>query len=249
MSSSEMTRIAVLVMDDNAQDANDLARLIESSPCARKAGFELALEVRAGGVDELEHIVAAGLPDIAFVDIRLSDEAGAPTGIDVVESVFAGTAVQVVYVSAYDSYHTQVYRTEHASFVKKPAFSADVDAALGHALKRLRERRAAPLVLHVRGTERVVDPASIVYLESDRRRVRVHLAGEVVVVYGKLGDFQRSLPASFARCHQSVLVNLDHVSALGKTDVRMVTGEVLPVSRRHRAETHEALMAHVRAGR
>ena len=154
MSSSEMTRIAVLVMDDNAQDANDLARLIESSPCARKAGFELALEVRAGGVDELEHIVAAGLPDIAFVDIRLSDEAGAPTGIDVVESVFAGTAVQVVYVSAYDSYHTQVYRTEHASFVKKPAFSADVDAALGHALKRLRERRlGAAGVVGARGVE------------------------------------------------------------------------------------------------
>ena len=249
MSSSDATHIAVLVMDDSVQDATDLARLIEASPCAREAGFELALEVRAGGVDELERAVATGLPDIAFVDIRLSDEADAPTGIDAVEAVFAGTAVQVVYVSAYDSYHTQVYRTDHASFVKKPASAADVDAALGHALRRLRERRAAPLVLHVRGAERVVDPASIVYLESDRRRVRVHLAGEVVEVYGKLGDFQRSLPASFARCHQSVLVNLDHVSALGKTDVRMVTGDELPVSRRHRAAMREALVAHVRAGR
>lgn len=44
-------------------------------------------------------------------------------------------------------------------------------------------------------------------------------------------------------------MNLDHVSALGQTDVRMVTGDELPVSRRHRAAMREALMAHVRAGR
>ena len=248
MPACEPMRLTVLVADDDARDADELARLIESSPVLREQDVALSVDVCAGGPDALERAVACGVPDIAFVDIRLGAE-GDPTGIDEVEQLFAGTAVQVVYVSAYDSYHTQVYRTDHASFIKKPATQRDVDAALGQVLVRLRERRAAPLVLRAQGEEHVVDPAAIVYLESDRRRVRVHMAGEVLEVYGKLGDFQRALPASFVRCHQSYLVNLDHVSSLGQTGARVTTGEEVPVSRRYRGAAHAALIAHVRAGR
>lgn len=169
------------------------------------------------------------------------------TGIDAVERLFtSGSQTQVIYVSGYDAFHTQVYRTHHAAYLAKPFTPQDVAFAVDLALAAGRRAAEAPLILHVKGAERIIRPAEIVYLESSLHLVRIHTASEVIEAYTKLGDLLRQLPERFVRTHQSFAVNLDAVSTLDASTVTLTTGEAVPVSRRMRASVRDALFAHIR---
>ena len=154
---------------------------------------------------------------------------------------------QVVYVSGFDDYHTRVYETPHASFVKKPVRQEDVSLALEQALERLRAT-AAPLVLRHDRTTDIVRPEDILYVESDRRSVIVHTRTATLRAYGKLSGVLDQLPGNFVRCHQSYLVNLDEVARLGADAVALSSGETIPVSRRWRPSVREALFGRIREG-
>lgn len=232
------------IIDDVPADAEELCDLLRACP----RGVELAIELYASAEDFEAAAAQGALPDVVFMDIRL-DAADGRTGIDMVERLLAGSGAQVVYVSAYDACHTQVYRTQHACYLQKPFRRQDVAEALGLVLARVGADAERPLRLRANGAERVVRPRDIRYVESDLRRVRVHLRDGVLESYGKLSDLERVLPRRFVRCHQSFLVNLDYVESLETSDVRLTGGETVPVSRRHRVEVREALFAHIRAGR
>lgn len=262
----------VAIVDDNPVQAEELGRMLGATPVGKELAWEYFDTATA-----LEERVGAGYkPDLLFMDICLHDPiaepadtaamvsepaeweaqtAGAPsaeprTGIDVVEGLLAaGMGAQVVYISGYDTYHTRIYRTPHACYLQKPFTQADVDEAVEQALGRMRQASEQQLLLRLKGAERVVSARDIIYVESARRRVRVHTRTEVFETYARLADVQRALPQRFVRCHQSFLVNLDYVAALGTADVELLGGEHVPVSRRYRAAVREALFAHIRSGR
>ena len=166
----------------------------------------------------------------------------------VADLLAAGLNAQVVYLSGYDVYHTRIYRTPHACYLQKPFRQADVDEALTQAVAGLRQVGGHPVRFHLKGEERVVSPRDIIYIESNRRRVQVHLRCESFETYARLADLERELPPSFVRCHQSFLVNLDYVSSLGTSAIELVGGGSVPVSRRYRPGVRDALFAHIRSG-
>lgn len=193
-------------------------------------------------------------PDLAFVDIVLdpgaSPAAPAPTGVDAVERLFgAGSSTQVVYVSGYDEFHTQVYRTRHAAYLAKPFSGKDVALALDLAQDARENASEQPLVVRAKGVERVVRPSDILYLESSLHSLRIRTPREAIETYGKLADVLSQLPRRFVRTHQSFAVNLDAVRSLEPAAVVLASGESVPVSRRMRASVREALFEHIRTER
>ncbi len=57
----------------------------------------------------------------------------------------------------------------------------------------------------------------IAFAESDNHSIRIHLInGEKVVCGGKLGDLAAQLDSRFLRCHQSYLVNMEHIADVGE---------------------------------
>ena len=230
----------ILIVDDVRDEALELAALVRQAPAARDATILTlfsAAEITA-------HLSTNQAPDVLFIDIALGEE----SGIDLVRQLGLGARTQVVYVSGFDDYHTRVYETPHASFVKKPFRQEDVSLALEQAFERRRAAAPAPLVLRHDRTTDIVRPEDISYVESDRRSVIVHTRAVTLRAYGKLSDVLDQLPGNFVRCHQSYLVNLDEVARLGADSVRLSSGETIPVSRRWRASVREALFDRIREG-
>lgn len=235
-----MSLVAVII-DDVEREAAELAKMVRAAAPDHDATVLTCRSAR-----ELEDLLAAqDPPDVIFMDVRLGDQ----SGIDVVERLLPpGSATQVVYVSGFDESHTLVYRTPHASYLRKPLRQEDVSLALEHVRARRAEESAAPVALRHDHVVDVVRPRDIAYAESDRRHVVVHARGGDLRVYGKLSELEGELPAWFVRCHQSYLINLDYVARLGAESVRLVTGVELPVSRRWRPVLREALFARIRRG-
>lgn len=245
---------SIAIVDDCAEDAAALARMVRACGEALGEADATAWEIAVfTTVDALSARMDEGYsPDLAFIDIVLDPAASAddsaPTGVDAVEKLFgAGSSVQVVYVSGYDEFHTQIYRTRHVAYLSKPFVQKDVALALELA-RTARERSSEkPLALRVKGAERIVRPSDILYLESSLHSLRVHTAREVIETYGKLADALAQLPRRFVRTHQSFAVNLDAVRSLEPTAITLISDESVPVSRRMRASVREALFEHIRA--
>lgn len=232
----------VVIVDDVEREARELAAMIAVAPLGRGLATRVCTSVPE--FEELLHS-GGGLPNIVFMDVRLDGE----SGIEAVERLLPpGCETQVVYVSGFEESHTRVYRTAHASFLRKPFRQEDVSLALEQVRARQAETGAQPVALRHDHVVDVVRPRDIAYAESDRRHVIVHARTGDLRVYGKLSQLEAELPAWFARCHQSYLINLDYVARLGSESVRLVTGVELPVSRRWRPAFKEALFSRVRRG-
>ena len=239
-----MNTVSVLVVDDDISQAQALERLLGQYP-TRKA-FEVEICTSLEAVDErLRHGL---VPDIVFMDVVFDGSDGSSAnGITAVQKLLKQCpGVQVIYVTGHVEYCTRVYRTSHVYFLTKPLQTEDFDDALGKALENLERRIARPFGVKVGGRIMRVLPADIEFVESDRRTVRIHLAGQVIEAYESLGGIARKLPDSFVQCHKSFLVNMDKIAEMRSDQIDLLSGATVPISQKRSRITREAFMDFLR---
>lgn len=232
----------VVIVEDEPEQARILQSMIEKFP---RIG-ELDIE-QVSGVPALESLLSRNASiDILMMDIELGSEDA--NGIDAVKRYFpAGCGTQVIYVTGYIEHCTSVYRTEHVYFLTKPVAQDDLDDALSRALAKLDASAVRPLSVRFGGRMMLVQPHRIDYIESDRRKARIHMGAQEVEIYAALSDLAEELPASFFQCHKSFLVNMDRIVELRKDGVLLSSGQVVPVSQKKRKLMREAFFAHMQA--
>lgn len=239
-----MNTVSVLVVDDDISQAQALERLLGQYP-TRKA-FEVEICTSLEAVDErLRHGL---VPDIVFMDVVFDGSDGSSAnGITAVQKLLKQClGVQVIYVTGHVEYCTRVYRTSHVYFLTKPLQTEDFDDALGKTLENLERRIARPFGVKVGGRIMRVLPADIEFVESDRRKVRIHLAGQVIEAYESLGVIARKLPDSFVQCHKSFLVNMDKIAEMRSDQIDLLSGATVPISQKRSRITREAFMDFLR---
>lgn len=218
----------VLIIDDEREVADALAQMVLASPHADR----LEIVGERGGEVPAPDALKGGV-DIIFMDIQLGETV--PTGIELVDALISRSGdVQVIYVSGYLEYAPDAYRTRHTWLLAKPVRQESLNAALERALDNLDRSRKGSLLVRSGSSLVQVVPSKILYVESDRRKVRIHEQARTIETYAKIDDIQRRLPEQFVRCHKSFLVNMDCIAELRASDVILSNGEEIPVSQRRR---------------
>ena len=198
------------------------------------------------GVTTFEALMASDdRIDIFVTDISLGE--GNPSGIDLVRRYFpAGSPTQVIYISGHIEYCTPVYQTQHTYFLLKPISQSDFDAALDKALRNLQDSRQLPVAIQHNGTVTMVDPAEVEFVESERRKVRLHcVRGDCIEAYATLGQMLEMLPESVVQCHKSYLVNMACIVELRTGSVLLRSGREVPVSQRQRTAVRDSFFHYV----
>lgn len=216
----------ILIIEDDAEQARYLADLALATPVAEQLNL---LDVPPGDITA----AAAALPyaDIVLADIRLEEE---QTGIDIIANmVDRNSNKQIIYVTGYLEYAPDIYRTPHTWLLAKPVDFDLLAQALDLALQNLAAYSIRPLLVRSRGALVRVDPSRILYIESLRRKILIHEQSRVVETYAKISDIESRLGTRFMRCHNSFLVNMDHISRLSPRSVFLFNGEEIPISQRH----------------
>jgi len=71
----------------------------------------------------------------------------------------------------------------------------------------------------------------IIFLESERHRIRIHTAYHDDIIYSKLSEIHEYLGPQYLRCHQSYIVNIKSVVKLEEGYCVLENDEVIPISR------------------
>ena len=185
-----------------------------------------------------EELVAAfqtiGRFDIIFMDIEMNGL----DGIDAMRLLHQQNCTTLtVFVTSHAHYVSDSLRFGGFQFMLKPITDEAFHATFEWALDTYRQRHTRYEV-RWRDMHAVLYYGDILYLEARNRHLLVYTAATRYECIGKLSDEAKKLrPYGFVRCHQGFLVNMDYIQRIGKAELELQNGQIIPVSRQMRGHT------------
>lgn len=250
MTEQPARRIRTLVVDDEA-----LSRALILEYLAEHPDVEVVGEC-ANGFEAVRAVTELG-PDLLFLDVQMPKL----DGFEVLELV--GADVDVIFVTAYDTYALRAFEVHAVDYLLKPFGAGRFAKALDEARARLARAARAPVsevVASARGEghrERilirsgaqveVVPVGRIDYILARDDYVGVMVGGRELLKQQTLADLAAQLdPERFVRIHRSCVLNLDRLARLEaasrqSTVAVLKDGTQLPVSRSGYARLNELL--------
>ena len=243
----------VLIVDDEKPARDRLRQLI-----ADFGGHEIVAEASNG--KQALSMAAAHSPDVVLLDIRMP-------GVDGIETAHhlntMETPPAVVFTTAYDEYAIDAFEARAIGYVLKPVRRERLEKALEHAarvtgqmLKRLAsesriQSRRQHVCARVQGELRLIPIEHISFFKADQKYVTVHHHEGQDLIDDSLKSLEDEFTDEFVRIHRSVLVAVDQIDRLQKTDdgkLRVVLrqdslagSDELVVSRRHLTDVRKRL--------
>ncbi len=235
----------VLIVDDEKPARDRLKQLI-----ADFGNYEVVAEAANG--EQALSMAATHDPDVVLLDIRMP-------GVDGIETAHHLNAMEtppaVVFTTAYDEYAIDAFEARAIGYVLKPVRRERLEKALEHAaritgqmLKQLTsesnlQRRRQHVCTRVQGELRLIPIESVSYFSADQKYVTVHHGDGQDLIDDSLKSLEDEFTDEFVRIHRGVLVAVDQIDRLQKTDdgkIQVVLrldsladGDELIISRRH----------------
>ncbi|MGK0377377.1 LytR/AlgR family response regulator transcription factor [Patiriisocius sp. Uisw_017] len=209
----------------------------------------LAIEViktHLSKLEELELVAAFNNPvealetintntiDLIFLDIEMP----LLTGIEFLKTL--DNLPKVIFTTAYRNFAIESYELEVVDYLLKPiSFSR-----LFKAVNKFKKQTKVPVMeiatseesitndhMYVNANKKFIKIKfdDILYIESVKDYVRIHLPTKSVVTKDSISNFEDKLPNKFLRIHRSFIVNSKKVTAFTKVDIEIGKIEI-PIS-------------------
>ena len=165
--------------------------------------------------------------DAAFLDIYMEDAMGNEIAHRLRAMGYRG---EIVFLTASPDFAVESYDVDAGGYLLKPL---DYEKLVKVLNRITRHMESAVYRIRRRSTVIRIAYDDILYVESSNSKCLLHTAhsGDYTV-YKKLDTIEEELAnRRFLRCHQSFLVNMDHVRALEKQFV-LTSGACVPIRQR-----------------
>ena len=216
----------VVICDDDEKWLETAADIL--GKYAHNTGQEFAVT----GYTTASEMLSSDLSEVAviFMDIDLKEKENGIVAVHRINQNWPGC--QVVYLTNYLFYATEVYETEHAWFLLKEQFEEKLPAVMDR-IRSQKERSSGRFVFTAADHQVIsLKTEDILYLERKQRETIIVSKEGEYRTRSKLSELQKKLPETeFLRCHNSYLVSLPAVSAIKREEVVMENGTVLLISR------------------
>lgn len=183
--------------------------------------------------------VAKGNVDIVMLDINIDGE----NGIEIAELLKQRYPhLKIIFITGHIEYATDIFEADPCFFIVKPLEESRVLQAIDKAICLIQDDRQRCISIVTRGEIRNIQLPKIRYIENRSRTLIIKEQNLNFEVHMKIGELEEQLPENFFRCHQSYIVNFDHVRELTLSGVLLYSGEFVPISRSKYAATKTAFL-------
>ena len=243
----------IAICDDEAP-----VRSLIKSYILKQSAEQTVLEY-ASGESLLTSLRASGdQPDILFLDITF--ETGAD-GMEVAAAVRAmyerkdtpeSSALPVIiFVTGDEHRMPEAFRVHAFQYIVKPIHEVTFREIFAKAerevnvIRNYQKDSRKKLVVQQKGMTVSINISDILFLESNERKMVLHLENETIEYYGKIGEAEGTLGSRFFRTHRCFLVNLDAVKKYSRSQVELSNGEYVLMSKKQYLPFVEAYMKHI----
>ncbi len=221
-----------MVADDEVLSADTLVSLLEATGKVEVVGA-------AHDGRECLDLVKHTKPEVLFLDIRMPGMSGIEVAETLVHSAFVPL---IVFVTEHDEYAVKAFelaavdyivkaldldtfeeriaeavdRLEAALQVKTPALES-LQKSLSELVhtQQLAVSRRLPVKDYEEGTVRLIEPATITYVDREGGHVAVHTKNETFRTYHTIDRLEERLKgAGFFRANRAALINVGYVQHL-----------------------------------
>ncbi len=234
-----------LIIDNEPKIVKGLQHMIKRyCPTIQLVGVGTGVKDGSAQIDKLA-------PDLIFLDVEMDDG----TGMDLLQGIEQRN-FQVIFITAYDHYALDAFRSSAIDFLPKPIDPLDLSIAVQKAQAAIQQATAKERLelllaqtnpqsvrkLVLRDTENfhIVPIDQIIRLQAEGSYTRFYLANSREILVSKnLKEYEKLLQvAGFFRSHHSHLVHLDYIVRLNRADSVLIlqNGTELPVSTRKKEQ-------------
>ena len=177
--------------------------------------------------------------DLLILDIEM----GSINGMELALKLRAqNEEIPILFVSGYEHYMSQGYEVAALHYLMKPLHKEK----LFQVLDRLKTEKKPEekLMLQMEDGTLAVPVSDIWYIEAADHRCILVAGEKKYTVKHSFGELKKMFEdkREMAACHRSYIVNLQHVSAVMKTELIMDNNVRIPVSRSAAKQVNEAFI-------
>ena len=236
--------LKIAVCDDETNIAlaleRELGDILDGFKVARKiAVFHSATDMRRA-------LEAGACFDLIFLDINFAESE--INGVEAAKLIRGDGdhRTSIVYISWENRRATDLAKTHPIDFLLKPITRGDVEETVKTYFKLAALVPEALFHYRKNGAEFSAPIRDIVYFESRKRKIIMHLRdGEEDEFYGRLKEIREGplKGRDFLFAHASYLVNYDYVRSINYKGLLVASGAAsLPISHQKRCEVREQYM-------
>jgi DNA-binding LytR/AlgR family response regulator len=221
--------IKVAICDDEQSTVIEIKEML--SRCCIENGIKISIDSFYDGESLEDNIKKGQKYDLLYMDIQMKGQ----DGIIIAKNIqMMDKKVLIIYVSGYDKYIEEIFKVDTIGFILKPIKEEKFRERFFHAYERICDNREYFEYSYKNVMNKVLI-GEILYFESMGRLIYIHKMNEEnEFFYGKINDIEKMMAQrknAFIRIHQSYLVNFHAISSRTKTEIKLITGEVLSISK------------------
>lgn len=225
----------IAVCEDNELHQEMLTCLLNRYAAEKSIHFELT--PYKNGMNFLYDVDEGAYFDIVFLDIYMEDI----LGIDIARRLRSdGYRGSIVFLTASPDFALESYDVDADGYLLKPLDYTKLNTVLDSITHEV-----TPCIYQICQRSSVINLVyhEILYIESQNAKCIIHtVSDEKYTVYKTLNTIENELnDKRFFRCHQSFLVNMDHVRQVDKQFL-LRNGESIPIRQRGIKPAREAFM-------
>ena len=186
--------------------------------------------------------------DIVILDIRMEDM----SGLEVARALrIKREDTVLIFVTALKEYVSEAFDLAAFHYLLKPVPEERFCKVFESACKevqRLEGLKGEQLFFQTKSRSFTVHKEEILYVESRKRKVDIHTAGECFTVYATMRHMEEELGEDFYRCHRGYLVNMAYITEYGADSITLTGGARVYLTKKKHGEFVKAYMWYLQNG-
>jgi DNA-binding LytR/AlgR family response regulator len=230
--------LKIAICEDENNQRQEIVNIIERDLDLIKKQYKI-FQFRNG-----EELISSILDfDIYFLDILMNKL----TGIDVAKRIRCiNEKAIIVFISGIKDYVFQAFDVRAFHYILKPVHEEKLKKILYSALEQINKKDKFIITKTISQKTKIF-LKDIMYIESEKRKLKVHTNYDVIEYYYKLSDIEQELYRdNFFRCHKSYIVNLEYVHSYDNTFIILKNLEKIYVSKYKLNDFSKAFMYYLK---
>ncbi|GAA0738483.1 LytTR family DNA-binding domain-containing protein [Clostridium oceanicum] len=230
--------LKIAICDDENNQRNLIVHMVYTALNLKNKAFKI-FEFENG--EKL--LYTKNIFDIYFLDIKMDSL----NGIDVAKKIRTINEKSIIiFITGLKDYVFDAFDVQAFHYILKPINEDKFRKVLYSAIKNFDKKDKFIIAKTMKNSTKIL-LKDIIYIESQRRKLKVHTTYNVIEYYHKISDIEKEIcENTFFRCHKSYIVNLKYVRSYDNIFITLKNSEKIYISKYKLSDFSKAFMYYLK---